>query len=473
MTDSIVAKVRDFRTRLLRFFKFRADATMDLIDALAEKNHHSVVEISLSPLFRRQYSSITDAADNMFRINAEQNPNEDELRRKQLELSSLLVEKCPPPGARGFTLLATDSTPNPRIYSLKLTDRSFVHASNHIPGQKPVTVGHEYSLVVYLPEDEKDKKAHWTYPLSIRRVRSKETGPQTGLGQVQELVTQTLLKYELCVVVADAAYSTKKWVDNCSSIQNLVQISRLRCNRVLYRRIILSEGNKQRGRPAIYGESFHLKEPPVPEQEVQFEKISSSGKRWNVKVSLWTNLLMRGDGPSQADRHSIDVVRVQIFADDGGLVFKKPLWLVVGGKRRDELSLRSIYESYSQRYDIEHCFRFGKQKLLLNGSQTSDTRHEENLTWTTMLSFAMLYHTRNLSLETKRSWEKHKKSLTNRTVTVSQVQRDFHRIIRQIGTPARIPKPRGKSPGRRLGVFGRRRITSPVVRKFHRTAIRC
>jgi hypothetical protein len=82
------------------------------------------------------------------------------------------------------------------VESSKLTDRACIHAPNHIPGQKPVTVGHEYSLVVYLPEDEEDRKAHWTCPLSIRRVRSNETGPQTGLGQVQELMAQTLLKYE-------------------------------------------------------------------------------------------------------------------------------------------------------------------------------------------------------------------------------------------------------------------------------------
>jgi hypothetical protein len=35
-----------------------------------------------------------------------------------------------------------------------------VHAPNHIPGQKSITVGHEYGRVVYLPEDAEDQKAH-------------------------------------------------------------------------------------------------------------------------------------------------------------------------------------------------------------------------------------------------------------------------------------------------------------------------
>ena len=171
MIDSIVTNVQNFRTRLFRLFRFRADTTMDLIDAIAGRKHHSVIEISLSPLFRRQYSSITDAADNMFRTISEQNPTENELGEAQLAVSELLASQCPPPGMRGFTLLATDCTAKPRIYSSKLTDRTVTHSPNHIPGQKPITIGHEYSLVVYLPEDEGDKRAHWTYPLSVIATR--------------------------------------------------------------------------------------------------------------------------------------------------------------------------------------------------------------------------------------------------------------------------------------------------------------
>ena len=61
---------------------------------------------------------------------------------------------------------------------------------------------------------------------------------------------------------------------------------------------------------------------------------------------------------------------------------------MVSGRRRNELKAEQVYESYAQRYGIEHCFRFGKQKLLLARSQTPDTRHEEKLTWATMLSLA-------------------------------------------------------------------------------------
>lgn len=473
MIESIIPKIKNFRSSLHQFFTFRADATMDLIDAVAGSSRDSVVKTSLSPLFRRQYSSITDVVDNLFRRNAEENPSGQELREEHCKISQLLAEQCPPPGKRGFTLLATDCTAKPRIYSKAVADRTMVHAPNHVPGQKPITVGHEYSLVVYLPEDEGDRNAHWTYPLSIRRVQSHEIGPKVGFQQVQMLVTQTAFQWELCVSVADAAYSTRHHVFNGAPIPNLIQIARMRSNRILYRQPRTPFGKRHRGRSPSYGESFRLNNPLPPDEETQFERITASGKKWIVRLSLWRNVLMKGDKTQHMEKYPFDAVRVQVFDDRGKLVFKKPLWLMVTGQRRGELTARQSCECYLQRYDIEHCFRFGKQKLLLDRSQTPDTRHEENLAWITMLSFAMLYETRKLAAEIRYPWERRKVTALSRTTPISQVQRDYERIIRGIGTPACIPKIRGKSPGRRLGVLIPRRVTCPIIRKARPMAARC
>jgi hypothetical protein len=40
-------------------------------------------------------------------------------------------------------------------------------------------------------------------------------------------------------------------------------------------------------------------------------------------------------------------------------VFKRALWLVVDGARRNELTLLEVQQAYRQRYDLEHFFRFG------------------------------------------------------------------------------------------------------------------
>ena len=118
MTKPMLTNFQQFRNDLFHLFNFRADATMDLIDAVAgHHNQNSVVKVSLSPLFRRTYSSITDVVDNMFRCNAKENPSEQELQKEHLKISRLLAQHCPPSGKRGFTLFATDCTAKPRIYS--------------------------------------------------------------------------------------------------------------------------------------------------------------------------------------------------------------------------------------------------------------------------------------------------------------------------------------------------------------------
>jgi hypothetical protein len=468
-----IIEIQDFRDSLFHLFKFRADSTMDFIDALAESSTDSVVKVSLSNTFRRTYSSITDVFDNMFRKKPDQNPSEEELLEGHLDITSLLARQCETEGKRGFALFAIDCTAKPRIYAKTVTDRSIVHAPNHVPGQKPITIGHEYSLVVFLPDDERDKNAHWTCPLSVRRVKSDETGPKVGFEQIKAIVTQTNFKYQLCVDVSDSAYSENHWILNTDSIPNLVHVTRARGNRVLYRQPKPLTGKKSRGRPKTYGEIFRLDNPGEADEESKIQQITKSGKRWTVHLSRWNNVLAKGSKGCHTEEHPFDVVRVQIFDSSGERVFKNPLWLFVIGQRRVEITSEQAYVSYGQRYDIEHCFRFKKQKLLFSRSQPSDTRHEENFACLSMLSYFMLYKIRHLASEVRLPWERRKVSVLTKTAPPTQVQRNYYRIIRKIGTPASFPKPRGKSPGRQFGAIIPHRNRHPTVRKPRRMANRC
>ena len=66
------------------------------------------------------------------------------------------------------------------------------------------------------------------------------------------------------------------------------------------------------------------------------------------------------------------------------------MWLALSGHRRNELSATDVYESYKQRYDIEHFFRFGKQKLLIDRFQTPKVSHEENWWQIVQLAYTQL-----------------------------------------------------------------------------------
>jgi hypothetical protein len=64
MLEEIVPVLKNFRDKIYRFFPSRRDATMELVDALSSnKTATSVVELSLSPLHRRNYCSITRVLD--------------------------------------------------------------------------------------------------------------------------------------------------------------------------------------------------------------------------------------------------------------------------------------------------------------------------------------------------------------------------------------------------------------------------
>jgi hypothetical protein len=58
----IVNKLKKFREKIFRCCSFRADATMELVDALSGNiNAKSVVQLCLNPAFRRRYGSVRDA----------------------------------------------------------------------------------------------------------------------------------------------------------------------------------------------------------------------------------------------------------------------------------------------------------------------------------------------------------------------------------------------------------------------------
>ena len=58
----------------------------------------------------------------------------------------------------------------------------------------------------------------------------------------------------------------------------------------------------------------------------------------------------------------------------GQPIHRRAMWLLVIGQRRAELTLIEIGAAYRQRYDLEHFFRFGKQRLLLTALTHAKTQ---------------------------------------------------------------------------------------------------
>lgn len=124
-----------------------------------------------------------------------------------------------------------------------------------------------------------------------------------------------------------------------------------------------------------------------------------------------------------------------------------------------------MYAAYTQRPDQEHYHRFSKQRLLATAYQTPDARREERWWRLTQVAFFQLWLACSLAQSLPRPWERYLPRPGGRPLSPPLVQRDFSRLIRQLGAPARAAKPRGESPGRAKGTHLRLRKRHPVVRK--------
>ena len=56
----------------------------------------------------------------------------------------------------------------------------------------------------------------------------------------------------------------------------------------------------------------------------------------------------------------------------------RPVWLIVIGAERHQLSLKEIHEAFQYHSGMEQFFRFCKQNLLLDRFQTPETEHREH-----------------------------------------------------------------------------------------------
>jgi hypothetical protein len=463
-----------FRGKLHKQFKNLADSAMELLDALCSNNKTaSVVQLSLNPLFRRGYSALFKAIGALsFRevSKVENGEGEDSQpqEREELPLLELIAEVVPKPEQRAFYLLGLDCTSVERQYAKTLADRGMVYQPTQIKGNKPITIGHSYSMLAVIPE-RKEGDAPWTIPLDISRVSTESNSNQKGIEQLKAVLSNPKLAWskELCVSVVDSAYGNKQFLSPLQEHQNLVTVARSRSSRVFYQSPVISETPMGKGHPTWYGARFAIKEPDTwhePIAVLQLSYKNRSGRIVNVTITAWANMLMRGGKATPTHKFPFTLLRIESFDDAGQSLFK-PMWLIVIGERRGELSPLQAYQSYRQRFDLEHTFRFGKQNLLLNTFATSDVEHEQQWVKFVMLAYVQLWAAHSLAVSLPRPWEKHLISVPSARISPSKVQQDWFRIISQLGSPAVSPQPRGYSSGRKSGEIQSPRPRLPVIKK--------
>jgi hypothetical protein len=342
-----------------------------------------------------------------------------------------------------------------------------------LQSNKPVTIGHCYSEVALLPEREAQQDSAWVVPLSCERVSSAEDKELVGAIQINVLLDDPALPFhnQLCVEVGDTSYSKPKYLFANRPKSNLVSLVRVRSTRTFHRKASPSSQKRSSGHPAWYGAAFSLQNPQTwhtPDETAHTPTPSCRRRVCSVKIEAWHDMLMRGKRKPiyiPMHRYPFTLVRICLYNANGVLAYPQALWVIVMGEKRGALSLLEIFTAYDQRYDLEHFFRFGKQRLVLDGFQTPDVQHEENWWSLAHLAYLQLWVARSYAENHPHPWERSLPASKTQSLSPTRVQRDFARIIRQIGTPAALPKRRGYSPGRPKGIVLARRPRLPPVFK--------
>ena len=106
----LISKLRQYRESIYQSFEYRADAIMDLLDALSSNiSANSVVELSLNPLYLRNYSSVEKSIDQFSASRLTDDQKQQRLKLEKVHLASAhhhstatctQAEAIPPAGYR-------------------------------------------------------------------------------------------------------------------------------------------------------------------------------------------------------------------------------------------------------------------------------------------------------------------------------------------------------------------------------------
>ena len=418
-------KLAAFRQAAYECFRKAADVLFDLLDALLVTPHPaSFPELSCAPVFRRQWPSLYAALQ------------DGEVDRAAL--LELYVETLPPSDR---PLLVGDHTAWARPQARTLRDRTFEHQPTPIKGQKPITIGHGYSTLGVVPE----AKGSWFLPLLHERIPSETTPSAKAAVQLKQVVG---LLWERPVALYDSEYGSGTFLQATAGLACDL-LFRVRPNRKLRLKPPPYGGH---GRPPIHGPVFRLSDPTTwGPAEAQWQ--GEDPDLGPVQVQRWDEMHFE-----DASSRLVSLFRIERPAARGSRRDPRVVWLGWCGEPLPPL--QETWRDYLRRYVIEHWYRFANQSL--HWKLPCFATPEQSELWSLLIVLAgwQLWLARPVAADQPRPWQK-----PQMVLTPGRVHRTMGGILAGIGTPARAPKPRGKSPGWPRGRVRTKRPRYPVIKK--------
>jgi hypothetical protein len=288
-----------------------------------------------------------------------------------------------------------------------------------------------YQWLVAVPETQ----GSWVLPLDVPR-RAAEAGTPTAVAIRQIRSARALQSAEAPrpVVILDSGYDASQLAQADLDVDCLVRLAQ-------HRVFLRAPGSyRGRGRPRLHGARFCLRDARTQRRPAR-SASTDHPVYGHVRVDAWTKLHAR-----TTPQTNLTVVRVQVERLPGKHLPPQPLWLAwIGGSLPADL--HQIWRWYLRRFVVEHAFRFVKQTLGWTTVRPRSPEAADRWTWLVAAGLWQLWLARSLVSDARLPWERP----TTKPPTPGQVQRVFAGVLLGVGTPARPPRPRGKSPGRRFG----------------------
>ena len=431
--DTQFTKLQAFRQAAYACLGHGRVALFDLADAvLATPAVNSFAELACAPVFRRRWASLYEALQ-------DGRPDREALLR-------LYIKQLP---TGGRLLLAGDHTAWPRLAGTHLArpqDRPCADQDCGQPAdQHRLRLQHD-SQVSWVPE----LAGSWAPPLLFERISSDETPQQKGASQLRRISEAVQALGVRLVSLWDSEYGCAPFVNATHDIV-ADKLFRLRPNLCLWGPPPPYPG---RGRPAVHGPAFRLREPLTWGQPASKLELCDPALG-RVQVLVWRRLHFR-----QAADQPLVVVRIERL--DAAHTKRDPGVLWLGWHGAEPPPLATWWDWYLRRFAVDHWHRFAKQDLHWTLPHLATPEQAER--WSDLLPLLtwQLWLARTLVNDVRLPWQKPQAAGSS---TPGRVRQSMAGLLATIGTPSPWPKPRGKAPGWPAGRVRKRRERHEVVKK--------
>ena len=437
-----------FRGELYRCLTRRGDALFSLADAVlcAGGRVSDLARLSLVPEFGRGHGALYDGVG----------AGRVEFGRLRRAVAGLPL----PAWGDGRIRLAVDVSNWLRPEAEASPGRLFCHVHGRGKNASQLIPGWPYSVVAALGPGA----SSWVLPLDAVRLEPGDDDVAVTAAQLREVAGRLIAAGHWkagdpdIVIAMDAGYNPVRLAHLLAGLPVIV-VARVRANRAFYRPAPARPPGTS-GRPPRHGAPVKCADPATWHGPAVVQH-GTQARHGPVTAAAWSRVhqrLARGseawkDWPEDAEIPLIEGTLIRLCCDGG--CCGAPMWLWASAPDPGQDLLRSLWQCYLRRFDLEHMFRFLKQQLGWTRPLLRDPQAADRWTWLLIACLAQLWLARNLAPLTRMPWQPPRPA--GGELTPGQARAGFRLLRHALGTPASGAKPAAPGPGRPKGSRNKRK----------------